>query len=370
MMAGHLVSGATGFVGGALAVELLDRVDGPVACVVRDTGTDPRTRLMQSLRTAAAAYGRSPQLVEMNADRLHVVIADLAGDVAEVARPSFAIDEVWHSAASLKFLDRDRDEIFQANVHGTRNVLQMAERWGAKTFNYISTAYVAGRRCGHIPEALHSGDGETNNLYELSKVEAEGLVREAAERLRVRIFRPSIVVGHSQTYAATTFSGLYGFMRQLLQLRKESERRLGGYLSRKPLQIVAEPEMPLNLIPVDHVVGRAVQIALAGDEAEVVHLTNASAPPLGRVLDPLFERYGLHKPNYVTDKARFSVIDGEFDREMNFYGSYLSGTKHFAQSSTRTLLAHEFSDETLLDYFEWYLTRLGVADHLTPRQPV
>ena len=56
----HLVTGATGFVGGALVLELLARTDSQVACLVReDPASSPHERLETSLTHAARIYGRA-----------------------------------------------------------------------------------------------------------------------------------------------------------------------------------------------------------------------------------------------------------------------------------------------------------------------
>ena len=56
----HFVSGATGFVGGALALELLRSTDDRLVCGVRgDTQGEIAARLHRSLCDSARAYGDS-----------------------------------------------------------------------------------------------------------------------------------------------------------------------------------------------------------------------------------------------------------------------------------------------------------------------
>ena len=149
-MNAHLVSGATGFVGGALVLELLRVTDEPVVCIVRASAQDPRQRLLTGLASAAAEYGLPPGLVADNQARIHVTLGDITGPVDAITLPNIAIGEVWHSAASLRYEDRDRNEILSTNVGGTRTILELTRRAGARTLNHISTAYVAGRMTGRI----------------------------------------------------------------------------------------------------------------------------------------------------------------------------------------------------------------------------
>ena len=157
----------------------------PVVCLVRDSGReDPRHRLLNGLESAAAAYQLPSDLVRDNRHRIHVSVGDITGPVDAITLPGVPIGEVWHSAASLRYEDRHKAEIFTTNVGGTRTVIDLTRRSGAHTLNHISTAYVAGRMTGRIREEIHPGEHPTNNLYELSKIEGEGLVSAARERFR------------------------------------------------------------------------------------------------------------------------------------------------------------------------------------------
>jgi nucleoside-diphosphate-sugar epimerase len=79
---------------------------------------------------------------------------------------------------------------------------------------------------GVIREEVSSGRA-ANNPYDQSKMQAEALVHQSQD-LRARIFRPSIVIGHSITReVALGFSGSYGFMRRILPTPRSNPGRLG-----------------------------------------------------------------------------------------------------------------------------------------------
>ncbi|CAH0284006.1 SDR family oxidoreductase [Rhodococcoides fascians] len=361
-MSAYFVTGATGFVGGALVLELLARTDKPVVCMVRDTGIAPQSRLENALRHAEFTYEYPRGFVDSALDRVHAVAGDLDG-VIDVPMPEGVYPtEFWHCAASLRFHDKDRDEIFSTNVNGTRNALEFAKQLGVDVFNYVSTAYVAGRAVGHISEKAVARDVKTHNLYEQSKIEAEYLVQESS--LRTRIFRPSIVVGHSKTFGATSFTGLYGMLKELVHLRDEVTDTLGSFLEMRALQMLADPASTVNLIPVDLVVDRAVTLSLADVSDEVIHLSNRSAPTVGRCLELMFEALGLRAPDYVPAREHLSSLDAEFDDHLDFYRSYLSGAKEFEQRASEAhggAMDYSFDDTTFTAFIQWYLRHLGVA---------
>lgn len=164
-----LVTGATGFIGGALAGALAARGD-RVRALVRPTS-----------RTAAL----SAQGVEL-----------APGDVADPASLRSAVegcDAVVHLAGAVKAL-RDRD-LFLANAEGTRHVVAACAAATARPrLVYVSSLAAAGpapsgrSRTEEDPPAPVSRYGE-------SKLAGERAVRAAAGALAASIVRPPIVYG-------------------------------------------------------------------------------------------------------------------------------------------------------------------------------
>src|SRR5579859_5706594 len=110
-----LVTGATGFVGSAVA-KALREADFPVRALVRRGS--PRSHL--------AGLG------------LELVEGDLR-DRASVARAMRGVRYVFQVAADYRLWARDRREIFAANVGGTRNVMQEALAAGVERVVYTSS---------------------------------------------------------------------------------------------------------------------------------------------------------------------------------------------------------------------------------------
>ncbi|HEX5712201.1 MAG TPA: SDR family oxidoreductase [Solirubrobacterales bacterium] len=360
----HLVTGATGFIGAALVLELLDQTAGEVACLVRP-GHDPeraRTRLTDALERAFRLYDRDDLLPAIG-ERCQAVPFDLRNqdELAPSSLPA-GITEVWHSAASLRFKQEQRDKIVEQNVEGTRRLLQLATAAGAYRFNYISTAYVAGKRTGLILEEPARDPSVANNAYEESKILAERMVDEWPE-LRTRIMRPSIVIGHSGTFAAVSNTGLYGFILGVQSARKEVEgKKLGAYLSRRSVRVRGDGEAPLNLIPVDVVARNAVQISRSDSNARVFHLVNSTPPLSSQVGRAAFAALGMAEPRWVDDDDEFTLIDEELDQHprTGFFRSYLSRERVFDLANTNAAIGAAAStvplgSDELTPYVEWYL---------------
>lgn len=355
----HLVTGATGFIGGALALELLGQTPDEVWCMVRaaDAGA-ARARLRAGLGAAAEAYGCPAIVAEIDA-RCRAVVGDIDQPLDAVAREVGGVDQVWHSAASLKYQKTDVDEVRARNVDGTRRTLELAERLGAGMFNLISTAYVAGKREGRIRELPPPEDVVTNNVYERSKVDAERIVESAA--IPVRILRPTIVIGHSRTRATFSDFGLYGAADHLVSFRRRVHQRLGAYMEHYRTQIVGEADAILNMVPVDFVARNAVRIGRSGSRARVFHLSNNSAPTAAEVCNACFTTLGMGPPEFVGRDMTYTSIDKALNRQLGFHFSYVKYPKVFDTANTDAVCGAAASsfpmDQALVA--EYLLTFLG-----------
>ncbi len=362
-MTRYLITGATGFVGAALALELLARTDATLTCLVRPYGATARERLAGALRTAAALYELDHLIPEIAA-RCEAVPGDLTDDYCGLADIG-PVDEVWHVAASLAFEQRHKQELLRSNVAGTANALALGRRAGARAFNHVSTAYVAGNSAGWIPAAPVTSTDQCNNWYEHSKVLGENLVLESDFPV-ARILRPTIVIGHSENFATTSFTGLYGFITGLRLARAEVRKHLGDMLVFRPLRIRANAQARINFLPIDRTVAAAVSISLAGENggsgsgSGIYHLANLNQPTMGDCMRVLGASLAIKTPECVSDPDEFTLLDERVDRRLEFYRSYLSATKDFDVTETikvagESVLNYELPDDRLLKIVRWYL---------------
>ncbi|MBB5918412.1 nucleoside-diphosphate-sugar epimerase [Nocardia transvalensis] len=121
-----LVTGASGFLGGALVRRLVLDGDYDVSILVRPTS---------NLRDIGGAI-----------EKVRVVVGDLT-DPASLTRAATGVDVVFHSAARVDERGT-REQFRQANVRATERLLAAARVGGASRFVYISS-----------PSALMERDG-------------------------------------------------------------------------------------------------------------------------------------------------------------------------------------------------------------------
>ncbi|AJY44811.1 NAD-dependent epimerase/dehydratase family protein [Martelella endophytica] len=188
-----LLTGITGFLGGHVALELLN-AGYKVRGSLRNPGVD-RARA-ESTRVALAAAGA-------DTTGLDFVTLDLTHDdgwaeAAEGAR------FVLHTASPfVTAMPKDPDELIRPAVDGTERALMAAKRAGVErvVLTSSSVAIVSGRgRKGpsHLgPDDWADPDSGKLNAYQLSKVLAERRAWQiaAAESLPLAVINPGFIVG-------------------------------------------------------------------------------------------------------------------------------------------------------------------------------
>lgn len=211
-----LLTGASGFLGRFLLLELLTRVeqqDGQLVCIVRapdDVAAATRLRI---------GYATNDALVErfetaLRRGRLRVLAGDVTSPQFGLVTSTYAalaqdIDCVVHSGALVNHA-LTYAQLFDPNVMGTVEVLRFALCQRIKAFNFVSTLAVLGplQRATPVYEHEHAaqlwprrpiGQGYAAG-YGASKWAAEVLLREACERfaMPVKVFRCSMITAHTE----------------------------------------------------------------------------------------------------------------------------------------------------------------------------
>ena len=169
-----LVTGSTGFLGSAIARELLS--DGRDVRLLVRKGADTR-----------------------NIDDLDVEVA--LGDLRDPSSLKSALtgcSVLYHAAAYYSLWDRDQRLIYDINVAGTRNILQAAREYGLDRVVYTSTVGCIGLNPDGAPanETTPFDLATLSNDYKRSKYQAEQVALEfAGSGLPVVIVNPSTPVG-------------------------------------------------------------------------------------------------------------------------------------------------------------------------------
>ena len=187
------VTGATGFVGSHVARVLAEQ-GADLRLLVR-SGSDPRN------------------IQNLNADR---VVGDLR-DPASIEKAMAGCDVVFHVAADYRLWVRDPQEMYRANVEGTRSLLEAARKNKVRRLVYTSTVATMGFTSNGRP-ADESFPVSLDNMighYKRSKFMAEEVALEAGRGgMDVVVVNPTTPVGERDIKPTPTGRIVVDFLKK------------------------------------------------------------------------------------------------------------------------------------------------------------
>lgn len=301
------LTGASGLVGGGVLQRMLR--------------ADPELRVTVLVRDRSR-WVAIPRVTPVVGDLLTPGLGLTADARAALARQ---VRLVVHAAADVVF-SRPLDVARATNVEGTRRLLELAGEWpGVDRIAYVSTAFVAGRHTGSIPEAEVDGAAGWVNAYEQSKWEAERLVRTATRPWV--ILRSSTIVCDDLGGAVSQVNAVHHAVRLLHR----------GLVPMVP----AADGATVDLVPADYVTGaiaalagrsgvegRTFHLCAGGGALPVVDLLEATREVFAR--DAAWRRKALPRP-VLTDLATYALLERSIDQTGDeALRRALRGLSHFA----------------------------------------
>ena len=187
-----LVTGATGFLGSYLLQELIEH--------------------QYRVRALCRKQKSLPWIPEEIVSKVEWVEGDVL-DVVSLEDALKDVDAVIHSAAVVSFHPAERKRMYQVNVEGTANVVNLSLEAGVRRIIHISSVAALGRTESEswVSEASKWEDNAVQTHYARSKFKAELHVwRGFAEGLEGLILNPSTILGHGDWN-----SGSCGLFKQI-----------------------------------------------------------------------------------------------------------------------------------------------------------
>jgi dihydroflavonol-4-reductase len=108
------------------------------------------------------------------------------------------VDTVIHSAALVSFKRGDQESMRRSNIVGTENLLRAALDHRCRTFVFISSISAIGRQPGRLSDETMIPDPEEKrriDFYGYSKLVGERALQAQADRMRIIILNPSVLLG-------------------------------------------------------------------------------------------------------------------------------------------------------------------------------
>lgn len=253
-------TGATGFIGGALARALLERGDEVRALV------------------------RSPEkAADLKAAGAELIPGSLAKP-DELASEMEGCDAVIHGAAvyEIGIPDKQRASMYATNVEGTENVLGAALKARIPKVVYISTVAAFGNTRGEVVDENYNHRGDYSSYYEETKT----LAHKAAKRL----------ISDGLACVIVQPGGVYG---------PKDHSAVGDLINRftaGKLPAMVFPDLGFNLVHRDDVV-QGILLALDRGEVEESYVLGGEITTMGGMISTLSGVIGRKPPRFTMPPA-------------------------------------------------------------------
>lgn len=202
----YFLTGATGFIGGRIARQLIDAGHKVV--------------------TIARTPAKAQDLVDLGVE---VYPGDIT-DRSSMREPMTGADGVFHIAAWYKIGARDTSMAERINVGGTRNVLELMQQLAIPKGVYTSTLAVFSDTHGRVVDESYRHYGPWLSEYDRTKWMAHYQVAEPmiAAGLPLTIVQPGLVYGPGDT--GVTHTTLVGYLKRSLPIAPRGTAYCWGHV--------------------------------------------------------------------------------------------------------------------------------------------
>jgi thioester reductase-like protein len=279
----YLVTGATGFIGRFLVKRLLEDRTGDIHILVRE-GSEAKAKRL----------GRSKRLKPVRGD---LGEPNLGIDAKWIEEHKGSIEHMFHLAAIYDMTaDEERNE--QLNNGGTRHAVEVANALEVSHLHHTSSVAAAGLYEGTFTEDMFDEGQPLDHPYHRTKFESERIAREEST-VPWRVYRPAMVLGHSQTGEMDKIDGPY-YLFKAIKLS-----------SRLPQLIpIIYPRLgDTNVVPVDFVADAMAHIAHEpGLDGQAFHLVNPEPQPTVDVINTFARIAGAPLRRPVLPRATLDAV--------------------------------------------------------------
>ncbi|MFA5419511.1 MAG: SDR family oxidoreductase, partial [Bacteroidales bacterium] len=269
--------------------------------------------------------------------------------------------DYFHFAASLKYDFKSKDEIFETNLKGVENSLNVFSKYanGGSRFFFISTAYSCGNISGLFKEKFYENEdiSRFRNYYEQSKRFAENVVKKHIDtnNLNGHILRLSQVAGNNKSGVTKTDYGIFDFAKRI--------HNLAHKYPNKTVRVRFDPDSTQNLIPIDTAVSYFMRTVEVQKLPAIMNFVAKNAVKNIHIINSLCKLLPI---NIIPDKSIEQADMDAFERiisiGMSFTGNYVETNISFDTKNLDKVIlsdSNEANEHTVFRMLEYFIGKLS-----------
>jgi len=350
-----VINGANGFIASNFIFELLNQGYEVVALVRSESDLLSRQKMVNALMEIKGEGGfKDENLKVYNYSLLETGFFMTSNQLAEI----FSRDvDYYHFAASLKFSEKTKDEIFLTNISGVENSIKVFLKNASinSRFFFISTAYSCGNAISIFEEKFYSNEDISNfrNYYEQSKRYAENVIKKYVQdkALNAYIIRPSQVVGNSITGVTKTDFGIFDFTKRICSLAYRYPN--------ETCRIKTDPDATQNLIPIDTVVYYLMHTVTSAKLPRIMNFVAKHSIKNSDIIKSICEILPITIiPYKLLEERDMTIIERLVNIKMSFTGEYCETRIQFDTAGVDKLVStngNEITYESLQKMMNYFI---------------
>lgn len=297
------ITGATGFVGKNLIKKLVEKTDiTDFFILVRDK---ERAESLLKEETKKAEK-LSKKIIFFQGD----IIIKGVGLTNEQLDLVKEIDEVYHLASdiSLSNEEKDKNRIFNTNLNGTKNILEIfKESDKLKNFYYFSSAYGCGKTNKKVNEGWFNETYSFRNHYEKSKYLSEELFKEYSNKysIPVIILRPSIISASSEADFPSLKNQTFYYYGRILKKAVELQNLP------KTIRLIGKNNSTSNIIPLKDLINIVIEIRNSDNKKKFYNLVNPVNISTNSYLDAIRQKTNFEKDFVFIEELNYDNLSEE-----------------------------------------------------------
>ena len=355
-----IINGANGYIASHFIKELLSNNVEVTALIRRSKKQEPSDRMQKVL-----AEINDPDFILPK--RLRVYEYTLTEENFSLTNEQLPLIfsqpvDYFHFAASLKYDFKSKDEIFETNLAGVENSLNLYSKYAHKNsrFFFISTAYSCGRMAEPFKEEFYENEdiASFRNYYEQSKRYAENIVRKYIEQHHINghILRLSQIVGNSKTGVTHTDYGIFDFAKRVYSLSKAYPNSI--------IRVCIDPDSAQNLLPIDLVTMYLMKTVQIDHLPVILNFVAKDSIKNAHIIDSLNNLLPIKLiPVKTLSTLDMTAWERMISIGMSFTGSYANTNLIFETKNLEKIInagTNEVNPETIFLMLEYFLDTLSL----------